>query len=437
MNSMPSNALSTDTLTKPLKSKSRAKWVAQLAKKQVLKRLAGLKVGQLTIIDGNESHVFGQLPIQSNVQAIQASITVHDPRFYGEIAFGGSIGAGEAYMLGYWQADTLTNVVRLMVLNQSVMDTLEGGYQYLSKPMLKAFHWLNSNSEAGSQKNIAAHYDLGNDLFKLFLDPTMMYSSAMFDAEDRSSADISRLQAASERKLKVICDKLQLSPGDHVIEIGTGWGGFAIYAAKHYGCRVTTTTISQQQFVLAKERVLAEGLQDKIVLLKQDYRHLQGQYDKLVSIEMIEAVGHQYYDTYFNKVSHLLKPNGVALIQAITIMDQRYKSAIRSVDFIQRYIFPGSNIPSNTAMLTSLTRASDLRLIDLQDIGQDYATTLRLWRENFFANLDQVKQLGYSDTFIRMWDFYLSYCEGGFGECALGDVHLLLAKPGYRALKRV
>lgn len=437
MNSMPSNAFSTDTLTKPLKSKSRAKWVAQLAKKQVLKRLAGLKVGQLTIIDGNESHVFGHLPNQSNIQAIQASITVHDPRFYGEIAFGGSIGAGEAYMLGYWQADTLTNVVRLMVLNQSVMDTLEGGYQYLSKPMLKAFQWLNSNSEAGSQKNIAAHYDLGNDLFKLFLDPTMMYSSAMFDAEDRSSADISRLQAASERKLKVICDKLQLSPADHVIEIGTGWGGFAIYAAKHYGCRVTTTTISQQQFVLAKERVLAEGLQDKIVLLKQDYRHLQGQYDKLVSIEMIEAVGHQYYDTYFNKVSHLLKPNGVALIQAITIMDQRYKSAIRSVDFIQRYIFPGSNIPSNTAMLTSLTRASDLRLIDLQDIGQDYATTLRLWRENFFANLDQVKQLGYSDTFIRMWDFYLSYCEGGFAECALGDVHLLLAKPGYRALKRV
>jgi cyclopropane-fatty-acyl-phospholipid synthase len=431
MNSIPSSKiLPPDNLTKPLKSKSRAKWVASMAKSQVLQRLSGLRVGSLTMIDGDERHQFGH----ASGTAIEATITVHDPRFYGEIAFGGSIGAGEAYMLGYWQADSLTNVVRLMVLNQSVMDTLEGGYQYLSKPFLKILHWLNSNSEAGSQKNIASHYDLGNDLFKLFLDPTMMYSSAIFDD---AQADAGSLQAASERKLKVICEKLQLSVTDRVIEIGTGWGGFAIYAAKHYGCHVTTTTISEQQFLLAKERVAAEGLQDSIALLKQDYRHLQGQYDKLVSIEMIEAVGHQYYDTYFKKVSHLLKPDGVALIQAITITDQRYESAIRSVDFIQRYIFPGSNIPSNTAMLASMKRVSDLRLVDLQDIGLHYATTLRLWRENFFAHIDAVRQLGYSDTFIRMWDFYLSYCEGGFAECALGDVHLLLAKPGYRALKRV
>lgn len=416
------NPLVADPLTKPLKSKSRAKWVATFAKAQVLKRLQSLSIGQLTVVDGVDKYVFGQ----AVAHAPAASITVLDPRFYGEIAFGGSIGAGEAYMLGYWQADTLTNVVRLMVLNQSVMDTLEGGYQWLSKPLLKVFHWLNSNSEAGSQKNIAAHYDLGNALFKLFLDPTMMYSSAIFESDTPS------LQAASELKLKVICDKLQLKPGDHVIEIGTGWGGFAIYAAKNYGCHVTTTTISEQQYTLAKERVAAEGLQKQIILLKQDYRHLQGQYDKLVSIEMIEAVGYQYYDTYFNQVSQLLKPDGVALIQAITIADQRYDSAIRSVDFIQRYIFPGSNIPSNTAMLTSMTRASDLRLVDLQDIGLHYATTLRHWRENFFANIEAVRALGYSEAFIRMWDFYLSYCEGGFAECALGDVHLLLAKPGYR-----
>lgn len=418
----PPKPLVADPLTKPLKSKSRAKWVATFAKAQVLKRLQSLSVGQLTVMDGVDKYVFGQAVAHAPV----ASITVLDPRFYGEIAFGGSIGAGEAYMLGYWQADTLTNVVRLMVLNQSVMDTLEGGYQWLSKPLLKVFHWLNSNSEAGSQKNIAAHYDLGNALFKLFLDPTMMYSSAIFEPNTPS------LQAASELKLKVICDKLQLKPGDQVIEIGTGWGGFAIYAAKHYGCHVTTTTISEQQYTLAKERVAAEGLQAQITLLKQDYRHLQGQYDKLVSIEMIEAVGHQYYDTYFNQVSRLLKPDGVALIQAITIADQRYDSAIRSVDFIQRYIFPGSNIPSNTAMLASMTRASDLRLVDLQDIGLHYATTLRHWRENFFANIEAVRALGYSEAFIRMWDFYLSYCEGGFAECALGDVHLLLAKPGYR-----
>ena len=428
MTTMPSApSLVADPLTKPLKSKSRTKWVAHLAKSQVLKRLQNLHIGQLTLIDGAENYVFGEAAID----APAATITVLDPRFYGEIAFGGSIGAGEAYMLGYWQADSLTDVVRLMVLNQAVMDTLEGGYQWLSKPLLKIFHWLNSNSEAGSQKNIAAHYDLGNELFKLFLDPTMMYSSAIFEAGTTS------LQAASERKLQVICEKLDLKPDDHVIEIGTGWGGFAMYAAKHYGCHVTTTTISEQQYTLAKERVAAEGLQDRITLLKQDYRHLQGQYDKLVSIEMIEAVGHQYYDTYFNKVSQLLKPDGVALIQAITIADQRYESAIRSVDFIQRYIFPGSNIPSNAAMLTSMTRASDLRLVDLQDIGLHYATTLRHWRENFFANIEAVRALGYSEAFIHMWDFYLSYCEGGFAECALGDVHLLLAKPGYRIKQRV
>ncbi|WP_029148983.1 cyclopropane-fatty-acyl-phospholipid synthase family protein [Methylophilus sp. 5] len=428
MTSTPSStAAAADTLTKPLKAKSRAKWVAQLAKSQVLKRLANLRTGQIIIMDGAERHVFGE----ACVEGLLATITVHDSRFYGEIAFGGSIGAGEAYMLGYWQADSLTNVIRLMVLNQSVMDTLEGGYAWLSKPLLKVFHWLNSNSEAGSQKNIAAHYDLGNALFEQFLDPSMMYSSAMFNESTTT------LQAASERKLQVICDKLQLCATDHVVEIGTGWGGFAIYAARHYGCHVTTTTISEQQYLLAQRRVAAAGLQSQITLLKQDYRHLQGQYDKLVSIEMIEAVGHQYYDTYFNKVSQLLKADGVALIQAITIVDQRYTKAIGSVDFIQRYIFPGSTIPSNTAMLSSMTAASDLRLVDLQDIGLHYATTLRLWRENFFANIEAVRQLGYSEAFIRMWDFYLSYCEGGFAECALGDVHLLLAKPGCRALKRV
>lgn len=423
---LPPSALQ-EQLTKPLKLKSRAHWVATLAKAQVLRRLKQLKYGQLTLLDGDEKYVFGS----ATHGGLRASLTVLDARFYGEIAFGGSIGAGEAYMLGYWQAESLTDVVRLMVLNQSVMDALEGGYQWFSKPLLKLLHWLNSNSEAGSQKNIAAHYDLGNPLFELFLDPTMMYSCAVFDE------DTPTLQAASERKLKIICDKLQLKPSDHIIEIGTGWGGFAIYAASHYGCHVTTTTISSQQYALAKQRIEAAGLQDQITLLKQDYRLLQGQFDKLVSIEMIEAVGHQYYDTYFKKVGELLKPEGLGLIQAITIADQRYDSAIRSVDFIQRYIFPGSNIPSNTAMLTSLTRSSDLRMIGLEDIGPHYATTLRLWRENFFAHLEQVKALGYSDTFIRMWDFYLSYCEGGFAECALGDVHLLLAKPCYRSVQTV
>lgn len=412
-----------ETLTRRLKRKSRAKWVATFAKSQILKKLQQLQIGRLSISDGNELHHFGQ-PAENAV--ISAHIAVQDPRFYGEIAFGGSIGAGEAYMLGYWRTDNLTDVIRLMCLNQSVMDTLEGGYHWLTKPILRVLHWLNSNTTEGSRKNIAAHYDLGNSLFALFLDPTMMYSSAIFDDNTPT------LQAASERKLKTICDKLDLQPTDHVLEIGTGWGGFAIYAATHYGCKVTTTTISQQQYVLAKQRVEAAGLSDRITLLLQDYRHLEGQFDKLVSIEMIEAVGYQFYDTYFAKISNLLKPQGLALIQAITIADQRYESAKQSVDFIQRYIFPGSCIPSNTAMLSSITRASDLRLFDLQDIGPHYATTLRMWRENFFAKIAQVRALGYSEEFIKMWEFYLCYCEGGFAERALGDVHLLLAKPQNR-----
>lgn len=412
-----------ETLTASLKQKSRARWVATWAKTKILQRLVNLQLGQLTIIDGAEKYEFG-----SNTSTSSINVTLHviDPRFYGEIVFGGSIGAGEAYMLGYWSTDNLTDVIRLMCLNQSVMDTLEGGYHWLTRPIMKVMHWLNSNTTEGSRKNIAAHYDLGNDMFALFLDPTMMYSSAMFNAETDT------LQAASELKLKTICDKLDLKATDHVIEIGTGWGGFAIYAATHYGCKVTTTTISKQQFELAVARVKAAGLGDKVTLLLEDYRHLQGQYDKLVSIEMIEAVGYQFYDTYFAKVSRLLKPNGLALIQAITIADQRYESAKSSVDFIQRYIFPGSCIPSNTAMLNSITQVSDLRLFDLEDIGPHYATTLKLWRENFFKHLNEVRRLGYSEEFIKMWEFYFCYCEGGFAERALGDVHLLLAKPDNR-----
>lgn len=419
---MMNSTLQQETLTASLKQKSRSKWVADFAKSQILKRLQHLHTGHLTLIDGDEKHTFG------NSAGIGAAISVHDPRFYGEIAFGGSIGAGEAYMLGYWSTNNLTDVIRLMCVNQSVMDTLEGGYQWLTKPLMKVLHWLNSNTTEGSRKNIAAHYDLGNEMFALFLDPTMMYSSAIFNE------DTSTLQAASELKLKTICDKLDLQPTDHVVEIGTGWGGFAIYAATNYGCKVTTTTISKQQYELAKLRVQAAGLDNKITLLLEDYRHLEGQYNKLVSIEMIEAVGYQFYDTYFCKVSKLLKPDGLALIQAITIADQRYESAKSSVDFIQRYIFPGSCIPSNTAMLNSVTKVSDLRLFDLEDIGPHYATTLRMWRENFFANIKAVRQLGYSEEFIKMWKFYLCYCEGGFEERALGDVHLLLAKPENRRI---
>ena len=417
----PNNAkIMNETLTSALKVKPRSAWLQNFARKLVLAKLKKLQRGKLTLIENGISYYFG------NAGSISATITVLDAHFYGEIAFGGSIGAGEAYMLNYWQADNLTNVIRLFAVNQSIMDTLEGGFEWLSKPILKILHYLNRNTTDGSRKNIAAHYDLGNDFFKLWLDPSMMYSAAIFEPADCD------LEAASLKKLQVICDKLDLKPTDHVIEIGTGWGGFAIYAAKHYGCKVTTTTISKQQYDEAVLRVNAENLNDKITLLLNDYRDLSGTYDKLVSIEMIEAVGHQFYDIYFKKCASLLKPEGLALIQAITIVDQRFDAAKNSVDFIQRYIFPGSNIPSVTALLSSMTKSSDFRLFDCEDIGPHYATTLRKWNENFFANIEAVRKLGYSEEFIKMWQFYLCYCEGGFAERALGDVHLLLAKPQNR-----
>ena len=409
-----------ETLTSVLKIKKRSGWLQNSARKLVLAKLSNLQLCQLTLIENGKAQTFGQ------DSDLKATITVNDAHFYGEIAFGGSIGAGEAYMLGYWSADNLTHVIRIMCLNQSVMDTLEGGFQWLSKPLLKCLHWLNRNTADGSRKNIAAHYDLGNDFFALWLDPTMMYSAAIY-ADGNTD-----LQAASHKKLEIICQKLDLKPSDHVVEIGTGWGGFAIYAAQHYGCKVTTTTISTQQYTLAKQRVEAAKLQDKITLLLNDYRDLNGQFDKLVSIEMIEAVGHQFYDTYFAKCASLLNPNGLALIQAITIVDQRFESAKNSVDFIQRYIFPGSNIPSITALLASATKVSDLRLLDCEDIGPHYATTLAAWRVNFFNKINDVRALGYSEEFIKMWEFYLCYCEGGFAERALGDAHLLLAKPENR-----
>lgn len=409
-----------DTLTMKLGHKKRSAWLQDLARSMVFARLREIHGGRIHIVEDGVTEDFGHEPGPA------CKIHVHDPRFYGEIAFGGSIGAGEAYMLGYWTCDNLTNLIRVMALNQQAMDSLEGGFAWLTRPLLKGLHWLNRNTRDGSRRNIAAHYDLGNAMFQLFLDPTMMYSSAIFDTPDMS------LEQASISKLDRICRKLALKPEDHVLEIGTGWGGFAIHAAGRYGCKVTTTTISQAQYDLACERVASAGLSHLVTILLKDYRELEGQFDKLVSIEMIEAVGHQFYDTYFATCARLLKPDGMFLLQAITIADQRYDAARKSVDFIQRYIFPGSCIPSVTALLDSVTRASDLRLFNLEDIGPHYARTLAEWRKNFFANIEQVRALGYSEEFIRMWEFYLCYCEGGFEERALGDVHMLLVKPGNR-----
>jgi cyclopropane-fatty-acyl-phospholipid synthase len=300
---------------------------------------------------------------------------------------------------------------------------METGLARFATPLYKFFHFLRSNTEKGSRANIAAHYDLGNDFYELFLDESLTYSCGIFEQQDNT------LLEASLAKYDRICKKLQLTQEDHVIEIGSGWGGFAIYAAENYGCRITTTTISKAQYGLARERVHQAGVADRVDLLLQDYRNLRGTYDKLVSIEMIEAVGHQYLDTFFRACSSLLKEDGVMLLQAITIADQVFDRHKRSVDFIKRYIFPGSCIPSIAAMCRSIARATDLRLYHLEDITPHYARTLRCWRERFFANINKIRGLGYSDTFIRLWEYYLCYCEGGFTERYLGDVQMLLTKP--------
>jgi cyclopropane-fatty-acyl-phospholipid synthase len=392
----------------------------RLARRQVLKRLADIADGGLRLHEGERSTQFGSA---SAAEPVQAVVHVHDPRFYSDVAFAGSIGAGEAYIRGYWDSPNLTDVVRVLLRNRQVLENLETGLARLTKPLQKTFHWLNRNSHKGSRRNIAAHYDIGNDFFSLWLDENMMYSSAVFESPKMT------LEEASDAKLERICRKLELCPSDSVLEIGTGWGGFAIYAASHYGCHVTTTTISREQFEMARQRVRAAGLEDRITLLLNDYRQLEGSYDKLVSIEMIEAVGHEYYDQFFDTCSRLLKPEGLMCLQSITIADQRYKGALKSVDFIQRYIFPGGCLPSVTALSAAMTAASDMRIVHAEDIGPHYATTLRHWRDRFLSKLDTVRNLGYSEDFLRLWKYYLGYCEGAFMERAIGNVQLLIAKP--------
>jgi cyclopropane-fatty-acyl-phospholipid synthase len=393
----------------------------RLARALVFNQLKKIKIGHIVIIEGGNKFSFGKN------NKLNVTVTVHDPRFYGALAFGGSIGVSEAFMQKFWSASDLTKLIRIMAINQNTMDQLEGLFNIFLKPILKCLHYLNQNSVKGSEINISKHYDLGNDFFSLFLDSTMMYSSAVFKNPHDS------LYKGSIHKLETICQGLELTSQDHIIEIGSGWGGFAIYAAQHYGCKVTTTTISKEQYKYVRQKIKDLKLSHKINVLFSDYRHLKGQYDKLVSIEMLEAVGYQYYDTYFKVCSNLLKPQGLAVIQTITITDQRYEKAKRSVDFIQRYIFPGSCIPSITALQNSMTQSSDLKIYSIHDIGAHYARTLALWREGFFKRLKDIKALGFDDAFIRMWHFYFSYCEGGFQEKVISDIHLKLVKPGYRS----
>jgi cyclopropane-fatty-acyl-phospholipid synthase len=392
----------------------------RLARRLLLGRLAALRHGTLTLRDGDVERRFGD----ATDFPVAATVTVHDPTFYGAVVYGGTVGAGESYMAGAWTTDDLTSVIRIILRNQEVLEAMDSRLTRLAAvPVQKLFHALHRNTPRGSRANIAAHYDLGNDFYRLFLDDTLTYSCGIFETP------ASTLREASVAKYDRLCRKLGLRPEHHVLEIGTGWGGFALHAAGTYGCRVTTTTISKEQFELASRRVAEAGLTERVQLLQTDYRELDGKFDRLVSIEMIEAVGHHYLETFFRCCADRLQPEGVMALQAITIRDQVYDRHIGEVDFIKRHVFPGSCIPSVAAMLRVIARGSDLRLFHLEDITPHYATTLRLWRERFFAARDQVLALGFDEVFIRLWDFYLSYCEAGFAERYIGDVQMILTKP--------
>ena len=397
--------------------------LARLSRFLLKTQLKKIQHGRLRLIEGEVEDVFGKITPEG---PFDVTIRVHNSRFYSDVVLAGTLGSGEAYINGHWQCDNLTDLVRLMVFNRDLMNDVDSGWSRVSAPLFKFVHWLNRNDKSGAQRNIAAHYDLGNEFFALFLDETMAYSCGIFPNQHAS------LLQASTAKFDAVCSKLDLKPGQRLLEIGTGWGGLAIHAAQHYGCHVTTTTISRAQYEFSKERIARAGLNDQVTLLLEDYRDLKGKYDALASIEMIEAVGHEYLDTYFRQCSQLLNPNGAMLLQAISIQDQFYHQARRSVDFIKRFIFPGSFIPSVGVILASVARVTDMKVYHLEDIGPHYARTLKLWRERFTARLGDVRSLGYPETFIRMWEFYLSYCEGGFEERQLGNVQMLLTKPRSR-----
>lgn len=408
---------STRQSSEPLSS---SQLIQRSARKLLHALLSRLEHGQLVFREQGVATIFG------TDTKLSATIDIHDPAAYQKVLIGGSIGAGESYIDRLWDTDNLTALIRIIVLNMGLLDEIENKMGWLIRPARRLKHLLNSNSRRGSRKNILAHYDLGNDLYREFLDPNMMYSSAIYPSAE------STLEQAAEYKLDYICRKLHLSPQDHVIEIGSGWGGFAIHAASRYGCQVTATTISDAQYTEAKRRIGEAGLDDKITLLKRDYRDLQGRYDKLVSIEMVEAVGYQYLPLFFQKCGSLLKSGGMMLLQAITIQDQKYSSYLHDVDFIQKHVFPGGCLLSNSHMLKLISEKSDMVVRSIEDFGFDYARTLKDWRARFVSAFPKLEKKGYDERFRRLWEFYLSYCEGGFQERSISVVQLISSRPDNR-----
>ncbi|WP_144439702.1 SAM-dependent methyltransferase [Halomonas chromatireducens] len=385
-------------------------------------QLDRLEGGRITLIEGSHCHLLGQ------DGPLRVTLVVRNPRAWQRLALGGSVGAAEAYLDGDWDADDLVALIRLFAANlERVNRDMENGTARMGRWLLAALNALQRNTHRGAKRHIAAHYDIGNDLFATFLDREhRMYSSAVFPRADAT------LEEASTHKLDLMLAKLDVRPEHHLLEIGTGWGGLAIHAAKTRGCRVTTTTISAEQYAYTARRIREEGLEERITLLQQDYRKLEGRFDRLISVEMIEAVGHQYLPTYLKTLDRLLNADGLALLQAITIRDQRFEAAKREMDFIKRHVFPGGFLPSHRVILDAMARHTSLNVLALDEIGPHYARTLREWRHRFEANLETVRKLGYEERFIRLWRYYLCYCEGGFLERTIGTCHLLLARPGAR-----
>lgn len=407
--------------------KSSYSFITKSYRSIVFSVLSKLEYDTLEIIEGNKHYFFPDNNNTSNNNSpystqINAKIHIVEPSAYKDFVMDGSIGAAEAFIAGKWTTTDLTQVIRLFARAQKQLDSLENDKSLINRIKHYLFHWRSRNNHEGSKKNILAHYDIGNDLYARFLDPEMMYSAAIYPTEETT------LDEAQIHKLDAICQQLQLTSNDHLLEIGTGWGGMAIYAAQHYGCKVTTTTISDAQHQYTQERINALGLNNQITLLKKDYRNLTGQYDKLVSIEMIEAVGYKYLPNFFKQCQARLKPNGLMLIQSITIADQRFDYYRKNIDFIQRYIFPGGFLPSICALTNNLTNHTSMVVQSINDIGLDYAKTLSHWRENFLSAWPELNQLGYDEKFKRLWLYYLAYCEGGFIERSISTVHFVARK---------
>lgn len=392
----------------------------RLARRVVTRQLAGLRRGEITVCDTSETISLGERA------DLRATLRVNRPQFFRHAVLGGTLSVAESYLNGDWDCDDLTSLFRIFVRNRDSAGRLDGGLATLASHFHRLFHWWRSNTRQGSRRNIAAHYDLGNDFFKLWLDDTMAYSSGIFPAPGAPLRD------ASVEKFDRVCRRLELKPSDEVLEIGTGWGGFAIHAATNYGCQVTSTTISREQFEVAQQRVEEAGLTPRVTLLQQDYRDLRGHFDKLVSIEMIEAVGYRFLDEYFRQCGRLLRPDGSLVLQAIVMPERGYEAYLKSVDFIQRYVFPGGCLPSLGAILASIGRTTDLRFVHAEDFAPHYAETLRRWRHAFLMRLDEVRRLGYSAELIRLWNYYLCYCEAAFEERYVGVLQIQFEKPECR-----